>query len=166
MNFRLVEIPNLSGNSCKIYSVILDGDDSTLFSQFCAMNYEQYEDEILDIYNRLNFMGKEGGARPDFFKKNEGALGDSVCALYDTPNSKLRLYCIRYSKIAVVLGGGGFKKTRTWQEDPILCKNAKLMMQLSARIDQAIREKDLKISESGKFIGELYLTDADYENDE
>ncbi|MEG2366181.1 MAG: hypothetical protein RSB29_05440, partial [Alistipes sp.] len=118
MNFTLVEISDLSGEHCQIFSVLLDGDKQTLYEQFLEKNAKAHGDEVQDIYDRLKFIGKEGGAREYFFKHHEGIPGDLVCALYDQPNSNLRLFCIRFGQVTVVLGCGGYKskKIRAWQQ--------------------------------------------------
>ena len=49
----------------------------------------------------------------------EGRLNDGVCAL-PVVKSKLRLYCLRLSDKILILGNGGIKKTRTYNEDDML----------------------------------------------
>lgn len=39
-------------------------------------------------------MATKTGAAEHFFKLNEGKPGDGVCALFDSPDKKLRIYCI------------------------------------------------------------------------
>ena len=46
-------------------------------------------------------------------------MNDSVQAL-PIESGKLRLYCLRLSDQIVILGNGGVKKTRTYEEDPKL----------------------------------------------
>lgn len=120
MNLKLIEIPELSGEKCQVFTIRIDGEDLSLFESFAEQFMDSYPKELVNIYERLKFIGKEGGARPHFFKLNEGSPGDGVSALYDSPAKKLRLYCIVYGTVAIVLGGGGPKKVRTWQEDEVL----------------------------------------------
>ena len=160
MNFELKEIEGLSGEGCQVFSVLLDGEVDTLFDNFIIDNFNNYEDEVTDIYNRIKVIGNTTGARESFFKDNEGKPGDGVCALYDSPNSNLRLYCIRFGHIAIILGGGGFKskKIKAWQEDKNLKTNVELMMFISKKIKEAILNKDIKITEKG-LIGEFKIID-------
>lgn len=160
MGFTIVEIPMLSGDKCRIFSVQMDGDDETLYEQFSEAYYDEYADEVEDIYDRLRFIGCEGGARPQFFKDKEGAPGDGVSALYDNPDHKLRLYCIVYGRVSVILGGGGPKPkhVRRWQDDPVLCNNAELMKRISRKITDAIRNGDIKVTDSG-LSGNLRIDD-------
>lgn len=149
MKFELTEISRMSGCSCKIYSVIEEGEEFSLFEQFMMENYDTHNAEVKDINRRLQFMGRSGGAREQFFKEKEGLPGDGVSALYDDPDKKLRLYCIRYGNIAVILGGGGAKNTRTWQDDPKLKSEAEKIIKISKIITEAIKNRDTKLTEDG-----------------
>lgn len=163
MRYEIEEIEELSGNACHIYSLREDGSENSLFDDFIVRNSDLYEDEVIDIYNRLKYMGNEGGAREGFFKLNEGKPGDGIVALYDRPDSRLRLYCIRYGAVTLIVGDGGAKpkSARTWQEVPELDSSVKRLMQISDKIYEAIREKDIRFTEDGKLIGELTITDDD-----
>ena len=58
------------------------------------------------------------GALERFFRP-EGGMNDSVQAL-PIESGKLRLYCLRLSDQIVILGNGGVKNTRTYEENPKL----------------------------------------------
>lgn len=66
--------------------------------------------------------------------------------MFDEPDYKLRLYCIKYGKEIVILGGGGVKDVRAWQDDPKLNEEASLIIKIAKEINQAIKEKDIKYS--------------------
>ena len=53
MNFELVEIPSLSGDCCQIFSILIEGEEQTLFENFAEEYEEEYVDEIADMYNSL-----------------------------------------------------------------------------------------------------------------
>lgn len=91
-----------------------------------------------------------------FFKLNEGKPGDGICAITDW-KGKLRLYCIRFGNILLVLGGGGPKTTRTYQEDPKLLSENLMLRSVSDVMTEAIREKGLKIEEDGSLSGDLVI---------
>ena len=46
-------------------------------------------------------------------------MNDNVHAI-PINHSKLRLYCLRISEQILILGNGGIKKTKSYQEDPKL----------------------------------------------
>ena len=155
MNVKLVRLNQYKGNKAIIYSVIIDDDTETLFEKFLNENLESNLKELKDIDNRLRVMNNDLGAREQFFKLNEGNLGDGVAAIYDLPLKKLRLYCLRFGSTTIILGGGGPKTTRTYQEDDKLKDEVEKMKTLSQMITIAIREKDIKLEEDGTFSGTL-----------
>ena len=107
-------------------------------------------------------MGKTTGAREQFFKCNEGKPGDGVCALYDEPDKELRLYCIRYGKVAILLGGGGPKKRQTiaWQDDKKLTKEAQIIISISKDITNRLKEGEIYWSANGyQLSGNLNFSD-------
>jgi hypothetical protein len=163
MKSRLVKLSNFSGNAASIYSVIVGDDNKTLFDNFISENKSLFISEIKDIVGRLKTIGEKEGARDQYFKLNEGNPGDGVCALYDKPNSNLRLYCIKYGKELVILGGGGFKpkSIRTLQDDQKLEDENYYLRYLSQEIIKKLKSKDLK------FIKDGFDLEGDFEfNDE
>ena len=137
MECELVKLDNLSNNETSIYSLFIENENKTLFDMFIEENVINHKAEVEDIIKRLHNIGKIG-ARIHFFKIDEGVPGDGVCALYDNPNSHLRLYCIRYGNDIVILGGGGFKpKTiRTLQQNKKLKTENYFLRDLSKQITQ------------------------------
>ena len=86
--------------------------------------FEKFLNEFKDnaTYNRdfnviLLALSKiiDKGALERFFR-NEGRMNDNVKALA-IDSRKLRLYCLRISDQILILGNGGVKNTRTYQED-------------------------------------------------
>ncbi|MCQ2314920.1 MAG: hypothetical protein MJZ56_07130 [Bacteroidales bacterium] len=57
----------------------------------------------------------ENGAFERLFRP-EGKMSDSIVAL-PVISSKLRLYCLRLSDKILILGNGGVKNSRTYNED-------------------------------------------------
>lgn len=148
MNFKLVRISELSGEEASVYTLLVDGEAQTRFEGFLTDNMDIHTQEIDNIVERLVTIGHDMGARESFFKQNEGKPGDLVCALYDDPDAKLRLYCIRFGKTAVILGGGGpkSKKIRAYQEDPNLERFAKEMITVSKRIHDRMVDREIRWS--------------------
>ncbi len=145
MKFEIVELDNLSGPEATIYSVIIDDDSETLFDKFLNENKTTFKEELVTIIAILDEIAQRNGARRSYFKENEGKLGDLVCALYDTPLSNLRLYCIRFGTTVIILGGGGYKpkNIRALQEDDKLTKENYLLRQISALIYQKMKEGEI-----------------------
>jgi hypothetical protein len=162
VNYEIVELEQFSGHRATIYSVILEGHDRTLFDHFVDENEAHYPKELRFIAARLSEMGHNTGAREIFFKHNEGKPGDGVCALYDDPKSRLRLYCIRYGNIALIVGGGGPKgpDIQAWQEDEKLSEEASTIIALSKDIVTRISNGELTWSPEGNRLeGNLNIND-------
>lgn len=152
MEYELVKLDEFCGDKATIYSVVWEDDDLTLFDRFVEENFETYQSEVKNIVLKLEAIGQDVGAREGFFKLNEGQGGDLVCALYDEPDSQLRLYCIRFGNVAIIVGGGGpkSKAIKSWQESPKLTLEANRMIALSKDIYNRIRNKELKWSADGR----------------
>ena len=149
MKYELIKIDELSGNKASIYSVIIDEDDSSLFEKFIDENIDLHLSEINNITQRLKTIGS---------KINEGNPGDGVSALYDDPDKNLRLYCIRYGTMIIVLGGGGPKPKdiRALQESEKLTEENYLLRAISQKITEKITDKDIRLSSyTNDFEGEL-----------
>ena len=99
-----------------MFSICFDGHDLSEFEKFL----NEFKDNA--TYNKdfnviLLALSKiiDKGALERFFR-NEGRMNDNVKALA-IDSRKLRLYCLRISDQILILGNGGVKATRTYQED-------------------------------------------------
>jgi hypothetical protein len=148
MRYKLVKFDQLSGDAASIYSVALNDEAETLLDKFIKENIFSFKNETKELIKRLKTIGNESGARPQFFKLKEGAPGDGVCALYDNPNSNLRLYCIHYGNELIIVGGGGHKpKTiRALQENEKLKSENYFLKWLSKEITIRIKEKTIQFT--------------------
>lgn len=124
---RRIDLDVLTGNSeistdsqriVKTYriSICFDGSEESEFEKFL----NEFKDNA--IYNKdfnviLLALSKiiDKGALERFFR-NEGKMNDNVKALA-IDSRKLRLYCLRISDQILILGNGGIKNTRTYQEN-------------------------------------------------
>ncbi len=161
MKCRLKKLDHLSGNKASVYSVIIDESNDTLFEVFLKEHVELHLSELANISLRIRTMGQSTGVIDDFLKIHEGKFGDGVCALYDVPNSNLRVYCVRYGSQIIVIGGGGIKpkNIRALQDSPKLKSENYLMRRISATIEQNLKDKNIRFSDDGiEFVGELEFT--------
>ncbi len=107
------------GNQCTLYSIQFTTEDNSEYQRF----YNKFiEDAKLnrDLLRIVEILGKiaDGGALERLFRP-EGKMKDSVVAL-PVLSSKLRLYCLRLSNGILILGNGGVKNSRTYEEDDSL----------------------------------------------
>ncbi|MDD6669163.1 MAG: hypothetical protein PUE54_05925 [Bacteroidales bacterium] len=99
-----------------LFSICFDGSELSEFEKFL----NEFKDNA--TYNKdfnviLLALSKiiDKGALERFFR-NEGKVNDNVKALA-IDSRKLRLYCLRISDQILILGNGGIKTTRTYEED-------------------------------------------------
>jgi hypothetical protein len=143
-----IELLNES-EKASLYSISFEMDGTTEFEKFVA------EFELNATYNRdyqriiaaLQAILRIG-ALERFFRP-EGGMDDSVQAL-PLESGKLRLYCLRLSDQIVILGNGGVKNTRSYEEDPKLYgyvldlqKFEKILGESIAKGYVSIEEKEL-----------------------
>ena len=147
MNCEIVKLDLYSGDGASVYTIYIEDEGITFFDKFVSENIGNFKNEVLDINNRLLSIGKIG-AREQFFKLKEGVPGDGVCALFDTPNSNIRLYGIRYGSDLVIVGGGGpkSKSIRSLQQDDKLTSENYLLRAISKEITQKMTDKELKFT--------------------
>jgi hypothetical protein len=164
MNFEIIKLKEFNGNKCGVYSVFVDDEQKTLFDRFLAENSFLFKHEISNLVLRIQSINKKFGARPSFFKMDEGIPGDGVCALFDVPNSNLRLYCIRYGNSIIILGGGG-RKPKTisaFQENKKLTEENYLLRTISQKITSRIKDHEIFFSSEGtELLGELEFNEDD-----
>lgn len=164
MKAELVKLDAFCGREASIYGVFIPKYEMTTFDLFIQENKNSLLDELKDIISRLKVIGSKTGAREQFFKLKEGKPGDGVCALYDSPDKKLRLYCIRYGTQIVIIGGGGPKNVQKLQDDEKLEIENSFLRELSALISERIREGEISYSDnSQEFVGNLEFNIENYE---
>lgn len=101
------------------YTIQFLSESDSEFERFYARFKDdaEYNPDLMKIV-ALIYKIADMGALERYFRP-EGKLKDGVCAL-PVLQSKLRLYCLRLSDKILVLGNGGVKKTRTYNEDDML----------------------------------------------
>lgn len=106
-------------DKCTLYSIQFLNENESEYERF----YNKFKDDAEfnpDLMRIVAFINKiaQNGAFERFFRP-EGKMSDHVVAL-PVINSKLRLYCLRLSDKILILGNGGIKNTRTYNEDDCL----------------------------------------------
>ena len=105
--------------NCTLYTIQFLSDTDSEYEKF----YNKFKDDLEynpDLMRIVGFLGKiaDFGALERFFRP-EGKMSDNVVAL-PTVQSKLRLYCLRLSDKILILGNGGVKNTKTYEESKVL----------------------------------------------
>lgn len=108
-----------SSESCTMYTIQFLSEDRSEFEKFIS-KFRNDAELNRDFQAIMRFVEQimSNGALERYFRR-EGKMSDSVVAL-PVLKSKLRLYCLRLSDRILVLGNGGVKHNRTYQEDDTL----------------------------------------------
>lgn len=105
-----------ASEKASLYTIIFENDDMSEFSKFMSRfkdNGKLQRDYQLILYALRKIL--ENGVQERYFRR-EGKYNDRVCAL-PIDSGKLRLYCLRISDKILIIGNGGIKATRTYNED-------------------------------------------------
>ncbi|MCM1530748.1 MAG: hypothetical protein NC048_01615 [Bacteroides sp.] len=133
--------------NCTLYTIQFLAADNSEFERF----YTKFKDDVElspDLMRIVDFLGRiaDFGALERFFRP-EGKMSDNVCAL-PVVQSKLRLYCLRLSDKILILGNGGVKKTKTYNEDDELRGYVLTLQKFDRLIKQGQKEGSIVVSEN------------------
>ena len=134
------------GDRCTVYTIQFLSDEESEFEKFVSKFKENAElnDDFQKIMRFLEQV-LENGALERFFRP-EGKVKDSVVAL-PVLRSKLRLYCLRLSDKILVLGNGGVKTSRTYEEDHALRGYVLTLQKFEDLLKRSVRSGTVEITE-------------------
>lgn len=119
--------------------------------------FERKEQESFeDIEYRLEYMLDEHLFLPPMLKLEEGRRDDWVVAIKTVDPKHLRWYGLRYNDRVMILGNGGLKTTRTYQEDSYLCQCVKDLQYVYRCIKEKMRRREISFNLStNRITGDL-----------
>ena len=129
-----------------LYSISFEMDGTTEFEKF-VMRFERdsvYHRDYQRIVAALQVILQKS-ALERFFRP-EGNLSDNVQAL-PLESGKLRLFCLRLSNEILIIGNGGAKTTRTYEESPLLCGYVLDLQRFEIILNEAFASGHVKIEE-------------------
>lgn len=131
--------------NCTLYTIQFVKEDTGEYIRF----YQRFKDDATyneDLSRIAKFVESiaDLGALERFFRP-EGKMSDRVCAL-PVVKSKLRLYCLRLSDSILILGNGGVKKTRTYDEDDELRGYVVTLQNFDRLIKQGVKDGTIVIT--------------------
>ncbi len=135
------------GDNCTIYTLQFLRDDESEFEKFISKFID--DAEYSEDYSRIAaFVTRiaRSGAKERYFR-NEGKMTDSVMAL-PVISSKLRQYCLRLSDRILILGNGGVKKIRTYEEDSSLKAYVITLQKFEKLLNAGVTDGSVTITES------------------
>lgn len=117
----------IESDNVSIYSPKYDGETQTEFEKFlsdnCSLPHPQLRKDFDAIIALIKKMVDDCGARENLFRlegKNIKAIPLCIEQRRRREVGTLRLYCIRISERILVIGNGGIKKVRKYEDDPVL----------------------------------------------
>ena len=134
-------------DNVSLYSICFDGKDISEYEAFLlkfkedAKLNEDYKKIILALEKIVAV-----GAFERFFRP-EGKMNDHVAAL-SIDSRKLRLYCLRISDQILIVGNGGVKNTRTYQENDELSGYVMDLQEFDKLLAEAQREGSITIEKN------------------
>ncbi|MDE5611572.1 MAG: hypothetical protein K2I90_06090 [Odoribacter sp.] len=134
-------------DNCTVYTIQFLADDLNEFEKFVAKF--QTDGELNKDYRIIaKFIDQilDFGALERYFRP-EGKVKDSVVAL-PTLRSKLRLYGLRLSDKILILGNGGEKKTRTYDEDDTLRGYVLTLQRFEELLKESVKDGSVIITEN------------------
>lgn len=133
--------------SASLYTIVFENDNVSEFAKFmlnfkdCAHLKRDYQIILLALQKIL-----QNGVLERYFRP-EGKYSDSVCAL-PISSGKLRLYCLRLTDKILIIGNGGIKDTKTYNEDANLSGYVIDLQRFDAIIKDSIKEGLISIEET------------------
>lgn len=133
--------------SCTLYTIQFLSENESEFERF----YNKFKDEVdfnPDLMRIVGFLNKiaDFGALERFFRP-EGKMNDNVAAL-PVVSSKLRLYCLRLSDRILILGNGGVKKTKTYEQDNELSGYVLTLQKFDRLIKEGVKDGSIVITKN------------------
>lgn len=133
--------------NCTIYTIQFLSDDMNEFEKFVSKF--QGEGELNKDYRIIaKFIDQilDFGALERYFRP-EGRMKDSVVAL-PTLRSKLRLYGLRLSDKILILGNGGEKSSKTYQEDDKLSGYVLTLQKFEEILKEGVKDGTVLLTEN------------------
>lgn len=134
-------------DNVSLYSICFDGKAITEYEAFLrkfkddAKLNEDYKKIILALEKIVAV-----GAFECFFRP-EGKMNDHVAAL-SIDSRKLRLYCLRISDQILIVGNGGIKTTRTYQENDELSGYVMDLQEFDKLLTEAQKDGSITIEKN------------------
>jgi hypothetical protein len=134
-------------DNVSLYSICFDGN---AVSEYEAFVQKFKGDATLNIDYKNILMALEKivavGALERFFRP-EGKMSDRVAAL-SIDSRKLRLYCLRISDQILIVGNGGRKDTRTYEESAELSGYVMDLQEFDKLLTEAQKDGSITIEKN------------------
>lgn len=127
------------------YTIRFEDEANTEFEDFLIRHKKGiYDQDMQRILYWIDKIGKQGALERNF--RPESKMRDGVGAI-PIEVSLLRLYCLRISDHILILGNGGCKTTKKYNEDPHLFNCVTVLSQLDRFINYRQRKSTIIIKD-------------------
>lgn len=130
-----------------LYTIIFDNEEVSEFEKFIVKfkDNAKLQHDYQMILLALEKIMERGALERNF--RPEGKMNDNVVAL-PVYKSKLRLYCLRLTDKILILGNGGEKSTKTYEESNELKGYVIDLQKFDALLKSFIRKGEIEIKET------------------
>ena len=130
-----------------LFTIIFENEDQSEFVRFVNKFKDDAvrKNDLRIILNQIDTMLVKGFEERRF--RPEGKMNDGVAALPVYKNG-LRLYCLRMSDSVLIVGNGGVKDTKTYQEDEDLNGYVINLQKLDALLKADIKKGLVRIEKT------------------
>lgn len=130
-----------------LYSICFNENDLTEYELFVRkfLNDATLNRDFQKIFRAINRIMANGASERYF--RPEGKLKDNLAAL-SIDSKVLRLYCLRISDQILIVGNGGAKNTRTYEEDIELSGYVMDLQKFDVLLSQEIARGKIKLEQN------------------
>lgn len=135
------------GDGASLYTIYFVGEQDTEFDKFIKKfkdNATLNKDYQTILYALEKIVDK--GAWERLFRP-EGRMNDNIVAL-SLDSHRLRLYCLRISDQILIVGNGGEKRVRTYQDSEELSGYVMDLQQFDLLLSAAQKDGSIKIEQN------------------
>lgn len=145
--FEIVEF--CLGEKAAFYTIKLSGESETEIDKFLTKYSKEKEEQIDAISLKIKQMAETRGCLDTLITKEY----DNI---YKFKEEKIRLFCLRFGKVAIILGGGGIKEPniRATQDSVELTGYVKLLEFVDQEINKRIYNKEIFVTDN-RITGDL-----------
>lgn len=131
-----------------LFTICFEGESYTEFEKFILKgeNNATLQPDLHEVLRVIQRMMNEVGFLERMFRP-EGKMRDRVSAL-PLESNKLRLYCLRLSDSVLIVGNGGAKDTRTYNDNAELSGYVLTLQKLDELLRNAERKGAISIEKA------------------
>lgn len=128
------------------YSFIIDENENCEMINFMQKLINDGHTKDAEIISGMIAKIGENGALERYFR----FAGKQLDHIFELPehhiiNANCRLYCLRFGEVIVILGNGGLKTTRTYQEDDHLNNCVETLKLIDQKITSFLKNNQITL---------------------